>query len=305
VTGTHEVAVKASRTIPIELPDVARSNARRAVKLFARAPSESVTAQSGSGATRLRLSGPIGEGGITAAAVLEQLKDVTGNLVITLHSPGGDPFEAALILNDLVAHKGSIRVEIPSLAASAATIIMLAGDEIAIAESAHAMIHNVWGLTVGNKHDHRAAADVMESLDHSLILNYAKRTGLDHKSISKMMDDETWMIGAEAVKLGFADEILELGSDPAARNVFDLSIYSNVPDGIATAEPRDNVHYASRVDLQKALRDKLHLANGAARKIADAAWPVLASADDIEINETADRFAAMTAELRNMRGSNQ
>jgi ATP-dependent Clp protease protease subunit len=148
--------------------------------------------------------------GFTARRMSAALRSIgeDNDIVVSINSPGGDFFEGATIYNLLREHKGHVTVKIPGLAASAASLIAMAGDTIQISEVGFLMIHNSWGLVMGNKNDMRKAADVFDTFDAAAVDVYAARTGVKKDKISKMMDDDTWMNGSKAVEEGFADEIL-------------------------------------------------------------------------------------------------
>lgn len=131
-------------------------------------------------------------------------KDVT----VSINSPGGDFFEGATIYNLLREHPGKVTVKIPGLAASAASVIAMAGDVIQISEIGFYMIHNAWGVVMGNRNEMRKTADTFETFDDAMVGLYAARSGFDSKKIAKMMDDDTWMNATDAIEKGFADEIM-------------------------------------------------------------------------------------------------
>ncbi|MBM9968481.1 Clp protease ClpP, partial [Pseudomonas aeruginosa] len=112
------------------------------------------------------------------------------------------------IYNLLREHKGKVSVNIIGLAASAASFIAMAGDEIRIGRAAFLMIHNAWLIAMGNRNDLREIADWLEPFDMTLADIYAQRTGIDIDDIVKQMDAETWIGGREAVDKGWADAFL-------------------------------------------------------------------------------------------------
>jgi len=131
-------------------------------------------------------------------------KDVT----VLMNSPGGDLFEGMAIYNLLRDHKGNVTVKVLGIAASAASIIAMAGDEVLIARAGFLMIHDTWVVAVGNRNDLRAIADTLEPFDAAMADIYAARAGGETKAMLKMMDAETWIGGAAAVDQGFADALL-------------------------------------------------------------------------------------------------
>ena len=166
--------------------------------------------------------------GVSAQRFNETLNAVkTNKILLKINSPGGDVFDGIAIYNDLKAHSADITVRITGLAASAASIIAMAGDTVEIAETAQIMIHNAWVIAVGNKHDFREVADVLDGIDQGLIAAYVRRTGLDEKEISDLLDKETWMRGQQAIDKGFADALLEENEN--AKAAYDVSMFAQAP----------------------------------------------------------------------------
>ncbi|MBJ6986935.1 head maturation protease, ClpP-related [Devosia sp. MC521] len=149
-------------------------------------------------------------GGITAKKVAAQLRAI-GDRPITcqINSPGGDMFEGIAIYNVLREHPQLVTIQVMGMAASAASIIAMAGDTIEIGAASFIMIHNCWVLAMGNRHDMRETADFLEPFDQAMVDVYAQRTGGDAKKIAKWMDDETFMSGSMAIDRGFADALLD------------------------------------------------------------------------------------------------
>lgn len=148
-------------------------------------------------------------GGITAKKVSAQLRAIGARPVeVQINSPGGDMFEGIAIYNVLREHPQPITVKVMGMAASAASIIAMAGDTIEIGAASFLMIHNCWVIAVGNRHDMRETADFLEPFDQAMVDVYAARTGQDAKAIAAWMDDETFMSGSTAIDRGFADELL-------------------------------------------------------------------------------------------------
>ncbi|MGI9362513.1 MAG: head maturation protease, ClpP-related [Parasphingorhabdus sp.] len=152
-------------------------------------------------------------GGITAKSVSDQLRKMRGQDVeIRINSPGGDMFEGIAIYNVLREHDGEISVKIMGMAASAASIIAMAGDTIKIGSASFIMIHNCWVIAVGNQHDMRETAEWLAPFDQAMADVYAARTAQDINDIVKWMDSETYMSGTTAIERGFADELLSSDS---------------------------------------------------------------------------------------------
>lgn len=147
--------------------------------------------------------------GITAKRIAGILRNVgKKNVTVNINSPGGDLFEGIAIYNLLRDHDGEVTTRVVGLAASAASVIAMAGDKIQVARAGFMMIHNVWVMAIGNRNDLREAADQLETFDDALADVYAARAGRDKKEIAKLMDRETWFSGSQAIDGGFADELL-------------------------------------------------------------------------------------------------
>lgn len=147
--------------------------------------------------------------GVTAKRIAAQLRAMGDQPVtVTINSPGGDVFEGLAIYNLLREHPAKVTVKVIGLAASAASFIAMAGDEIQIAKSGFFMIHNSWVIAMGDQHALRDVADWLEPFDTSMAEIYADRSGQDVKELTAMMDKETWIGGKDAVDLGFADDFL-------------------------------------------------------------------------------------------------
>jgi ATP-dependent protease ClpP protease subunit len=147
--------------------------------------------------------------GVTLNRVAAALRQIgPRDVVVNVNSPGGDFFEGLAIYNALRDHPAKVTVKVMGIAASAASVIAMAGDEILIARAGFFMIHNTWVMAAGDRHAMREVAAWLEPFDAVSADIYAARTGLDPKTISKMLDRETWIGGAEAVDQGFADGFL-------------------------------------------------------------------------------------------------
>lgn len=148
-------------------------------------------------------------GGVTAKKVASQLKAIGPRPIeVQINSPGGDMFEGIAIYNVLREHPQPITVKIMGMAASAASVIAMAGDEILIGAASFIMVHNCWVVAVGNRHDMQETAEWLQPFDQAMVDVYAARTGASAKDIAKWMDAETFMSGTLAISRGFADDLL-------------------------------------------------------------------------------------------------
>lgn len=177
-------------------------------------------------------------GGVTARRISAALRSIgKSDVVVNINSPGGDAFEGIAIYNMLREHQAKVTVQVLGMAASAASVIAMAGDEILVGRGAFLMIHDTWAVAIGNRHDMRKAADALEAFDGALADVYAARSGQDIKAVGKMMDQETWLSGTKAVDMGFATALLDdsqitQDSKAQASGVRDLDRYlarHNVP----------------------------------------------------------------------------
>jgi ATP-dependent protease ClpP protease subunit len=221
--------------------------------------------------------------GVTAKRIGAALRSV-GNSPVTvaINSPGGDMFEGIAIYNMLAAHPAEVTVQVLGIAASAASIIAMAGDTILMGDGAQLMIHNAWGVVVGNQHDMTQAAEAFAGFDASLADIYHARTGAKMAEIKALMDAETFMRADQAVRLGFADGTVQTADGASAK--------------AAIALPAD---IAARRQIEKSLAMAGHSRADRSRMIAalgrprDAAAEPTAARDAGELSRNLDGFKAM------------
>lgn len=145
---------------------------------------------------------------VTPQLFKDELNADSGDITVWINSPGGDVFAAAQIYNMLRDYKGHVTVKIDGLAASAASVIAVAGDTVLVSPVAMMMIHNPATIAMGNTKDMEAAIAMLNEVKESILNAYVDKTGLSRSKLSKMMDDETWFNAKKAVELGFADKVL-------------------------------------------------------------------------------------------------
>ncbi len=163
--------------------------------------------------TELVFNGPISEESwlgdeITPGIFRDELSKHPGNLTVWLTSPGGDVFAASQIYAMLKNHNGKITVKIDGIAASAASVVAMAGDETLISPTAMLMVHDPATIAMGNKADMEKAITLLDEVKESIINAYETKSHLSRSRIAKMMSDETWMNAKKAMQLGFVDGIL-------------------------------------------------------------------------------------------------
>ena len=163
--------------------------------------------------TELYFEGPISSSTwygdeLTPTLFKDELNKHPGNLTVWISSPGGDVFAASQIYTMLKNHKGRITVKIDSLAASAASVVAMAGDTTWISPTGMLMIHNPATIAMGNKAEMEKAITLLDEVKESIINAYEEKTHLSRSKIAKMMDEETWINAKKAKQLGFVDGIL-------------------------------------------------------------------------------------------------
>jgi len=176
----------------------------------------------------------IGAYGVSAKGFLAELAalpDATP-LALRLNSPGGSVFDAVAIYNAIKRHSGAVTVWIDGIAASAASYIAMAGDEVIMPENAFLMIHDPAGVVMGTAIDMRAMAEALDKIKGSLLQGYAAKSGRPQEEIAPLMAAETWLDAKDALDLGFADRIAE-PVRIAAR--FDVGRFRNAPPELAEA----------------------------------------------------------------------
>lgn len=158
---------------------------------------------------------------------------------ITLHlrinSPGGDVFEARAIAAAIAQFGGKTIAHIDGLAASAATTIASAAQEVEIVDGGFYMIHNAWTFAMGNKHDMRTTADLLDKVDGAIVADYARRTGAATEQVIAWMDAETWFTAQEAVDNKFADRLApsgQAGTSNASARQFNLAAFDKTPQAL-------------------------------------------------------------------------
>jgi ATP-dependent Clp protease protease subunit len=177
----------------------------------------------GSDASRvLRLNGVIAEESwfdddITPALFASELNAGSGDVTVWINSPGGDVVAAAQIYNMLIDYPGHVRVHIDGIAASAASVIAMAGSTVAMSPVSMMMIHNPATLAIGDADELGRAIDMLSAVKDSIINAYELKTSLSRAKLAKLMDAETWMDARAAISMGFADEYLTGKTDKPDR----------------------------------------------------------------------------------------
>ena len=150
---------------------------------------------------------------ITPKEFRGELNSGQGKVTVWINSPGGDCFAAAQIYNMLMEYSGPVDVHIDGIAASAASVIAMAGNHVAISPVGMMMIHNPATVSIGDEREMKKAMEMLSEVKESIINAYELKTGLPRKQLSNMMNAESWMNAKKALELGFADSILYDGDD--------------------------------------------------------------------------------------------
>lgn len=150
---------------------------------------------------------------VTPQLFKDELMSGSGNITVWINSPGGDCVAAAQIYNMLMDYKGDVTVKIDGIAASAASVIAMAGTKVLVSPVSMLMIHNPMTAAFGNSEEMQKAIEMLGSVKDSIINAYEIKTGLSRAKLSHLMDVETWMDANKAVELGFADEIMQRSTE--------------------------------------------------------------------------------------------
>ena len=161
----------------------------------------------------LTLSGVIAEESwfddeVTPKIFRDELMSGEGDITVWINSPGGDCIAAAQIYNMLLEYKGNVTIKIDGIAASAASVVAMAGNKVIMSPVSMLMIHNPMTIAAGDTTEMKKAISMLTEVKESIINAYELKTGMSRDKIAKLMDAETWMDANKAVELGFADEIL-------------------------------------------------------------------------------------------------
>lgn len=195
----------------------------------------------------LTLSGVIAEESwfddeVTPKIFRDELMSGEGDITVWINSPGGDCIAAAQIYNMLLEYKGNVTIKIDGIAASAASVVAMAGNKVIMSPVSMLMIHNPMTMAAGDTTEMKKAISMLTEVKESIINAYELKTGMSRDKIAKLMDAETWMDANKAVELGFADEILSRESSvkPSAmmysQNVVSRKLWNKIS---AKYRPKD------------------------------------------------------------------
>ena len=169
---------------------------------------------------------------VTPQLFKEELNAGTGNITVWINSPGGDCVAAAQIYNMLANYKGTVTVRIDGIAASAASVIAMAGTKVIMSPVSMMMIHNPMTIAFGDSANMQKAIAMLDEVKESIINAYEIKTGLSRAKLSRLMDAETWKDANSAIEMGFADEIMQRNTAdavevPQVSNVYSRTAVTN------------------------------------------------------------------------------
>ena len=163
---------------------------------------------------------------VTPQMFRSELNAAEGDIDLWINSPGGDCYAAAQIYNMLMEYKGNVNVKIDGIAASAASVVAMAGSTVEISPLGLMMLHNPMTISIGDTHEMERTITFLGEIKESIINAYELKTGLSRAKISRLMDAETWMNAKKAVELGFADSVLYTDVQRPVTEVADGLIFS-------------------------------------------------------------------------------
>ncbi|PTQ70359.1 ATP-dependent protease ClpP protease subunit [Pseudomonas sp. GV071] len=197
------------------------------------------------GTAEILLYDEIGAWGITARQFAKDLKALgdLSRIDLRVHSPGGDVFEGTAIYNLLKHHPARVDGYVDGLAASMATVILMACDVVYIPENGLMMVHKPWGITGGDADDMRRYVELLDKIEDTMVMAYASKTGKSAEDIKALLKEETWMTGKEAIEAGFADQLTEPLAAAAHLNSKRMQEFNHMPEALkALLQPRASTH---------------------------------------------------------------
>ena len=278
-------------------------------------------------AVELDLFDEIGGWGIYAKDLKDELSNMIGNpteeVVVNINSPGGSVFEGIEIYNYLKGLPNKVTVKINSLAASIATVIALGADELEISESAFFMIHNPWTMAGGEADDLRKQADVLDKIKDTIVNIYKKNSNLEESKLTALMNEETWLTGAEALEYGFADRLTEGVAIAAMASKEFVNKFNNIPNGLKMAENQETVEAVEEVAIEatnveetveettEVVESTEEITNEVVEEVTEEKESILNKVKaflsnklETASNELQDRYAEISNEVKNLKEAN-
>ena len=198
---------------------------------------------------------------VTPQMFRSELNAVEGDIDLWINSPGGDCYAAAQIYNMLMEYKGNVNVKIDGIAASAASVVAMAGTTVEMSPVATIMIHNPMTVSIGDTHEMERTITFLAEIKESIINAYELKTGLSRAKISRLMDAETWMNAKKAVELGFADSVLYTDVQRPVTEVADGLIFSRAAVTNSLLEKFGQGKQLNKVDAESLKRRLFSIAH--------------------------------------------
>ena len=248
----------------------------------------------------LRLEGPIDSESfwgdeITPQDFRDELEAEEGDLTVWINSPGGNVFAAAEIYTMLKDYAGAVTVRIASIAASAASVIAMAGDQVQMSPTALLMIHDPSTIAMGNARDMEKAIETLNEVKESIINAYMAKTGLRHNKVAELMESETWMNAKKALDLGFCDEILFEGKKAETPEE------EEAPDEPADEKPVLTAQLYSTRQMDRAILNRLRVEAPGADKPPETEPPIPLIGMDGKTQEGAVPYQILRNQLEFLR----
>lgn len=195
-----------------------------------------IQAKAATAVTEISIFDEIGYFGVSAKQFIGDLKSIPANhkIRLSIHSPGGEVFDGNAIANALKRHPGGYEVQIEGLAASMATVISLGGKPVKMSANGFYMIHNPWGMAMGDAGSMREQAVLLDKIQTGIVNAYSERSGASGEQVQAWMDAETWFTADEALAAGFIDEITDSVKMAACAN--GMSKFRNAPKNLTNIE---------------------------------------------------------------------
>ena len=222
----------------------------------------------------------------------DELNAGSGDITVWINSPGGDCVAAAQIYNMLVNYKGNVTVKIDGIAASAASVIAMAGTTVLMSPVSMMMIHNPATAAFGDHTEMAKAIEMLEGVKDSIINAYALKTGMSRAKLSRLMDAETWMDATKAVELGFADDIIIKNTFPQKEEQEEGEESKEDESTEEDEKKTSNSVLFSRKAVNNALINKLeeHYKIAGANVTKQAEIPVETKSDGVSAKEIRNRL---------------
>lgn len=195
----------------------------------------------------------IGMWGIEAQVFVKDFNAIDSKTIhLRVNSPGGSVFDGTTIYNVIKQHKSKVIAHVDGLAASIASVIVLAADEVQMADNAFYMIHEPWSIMAGGADELRKEADLLDKVRGTIAKTYMDKSGKDEEEIFALMKEETWMTAEEALENGFIDSIYSPDEATAKKTniLFDLTVFNNVPEKL-----QDTKKEITAREIERILRD--------------------------------------------------